>query len=133
MQLLGCISLYISFKIDTGAQCNVIPESISKEVGIVCGSKKGSRLVSYSGHEIKTLGKSDVAVQYKGIYDVIEIQVVYADVISVLGLQTATDLQLLQRLYTVASSGTQETKPEILNTYADQFRGIGTLPGEYMR
>ena len=61
----------------------------------------------------------------------IEIQVVYADVIPILGLQTTTDLQLLQRLYTVASSGTQETKPEILSTYADQFRGIGTLPGEY--
>ena len=122
---------YISFKIDTGAQCNVIPKSIFKEVGIVCGSKKGSRLVSYSGHEIKTLGKSDVAVEYKGRYQVIEFQVVDADVIPVLGLQTATDLQLIQRLYTVASSGTQETKPEILGTYADQFRGIGALPGEY--
>ena len=53
------------------------------------------------------------------------------DVIPVLGLQTATDLQLIQRLYTVASSGTQETKPEILSTYADQFRRIGVLPGEY--
>ena len=53
------------------------------------------------------------------------------DVIPVLGLQTATDLQLIQRLYTVASSGTQETKPEILSTYADQFRRIGALPGEY--
>ena len=31
----------------------------------------------------------------------------------------------------MASSGTQETKPEILGTYADQFRGTGALPGEY--
>ena len=31
---------YVSFTIDTGAQCNVILESICKEVGIVCGSKK---------------------------------------------------------------------------------------------
>ena len=53
------------------------------------------------------------------------------DVIPVLGLQTATDLQLIQRLHTLASSGTQETKPEILSTYADQFRSIGALPGEY--
>ena len=28
---------------------------------------------------------------------------------------SATDLQLIQRLYTVASSSTQETKPEILS------------------
>ena len=52
--------------------CNVIPESICKEVGIVCGSKKGSKLLSHSGHEIKTLGKSDVVVEYKGKYHVIE-------------------------------------------------------------
>ena len=54
------------------------------------------------------------------------------DVIPVLGLQTATDIQLIQRLYTVASSGTQETKLEILSTYADQFSlTIGALPAEY--
>ena len=93
--------------------------------------KKGSKLLSYSGHEIKTLGKSDVAVDYKGRYHVIEFQVVDVDVIPVLGLQTATDLQLIQRLYTVASSGTQFTKPEILSTYADQFRSIGALLGGY--
>ena len=56
---------------------------------------------------------------------------VEVDVIPVLGLQTAADPRLIQRLYTVASSGTQETKPEILNTYADQFRSIGALPSEY--
>ena len=58
---------------------------------------------------------------------------VEADVIPVLGLQTATKhtVYIEKRLLSVASSGTQETKPEILNTYADQFRGIGTLPGEY--
>ena len=60
-----------------------------------------------------------------------EFQVVDADLIPVLGLQTFIDFQLIQRLYTVTSSSTQETKPEILSTYADQFRGIGTLPGEY--
>ena len=46
------------------------------------------RLVSYSGHEIKTLGKSDVAVEYKGRCHVIEFQVIDTDVIPLLGLQT---------------------------------------------
>ena len=55
----------------------------------MCHSKEGSRLVSYFGHEIKALGKSDVAVEYEGRYHVIECQVVDADVIPVLGLQTA--------------------------------------------
>ena len=46
------------------------------------------RLVSYSGHEIKTLGKSDVAVEYKGRCHVIEFQVIDTDVIPLFGLQT---------------------------------------------
>ena len=61
----------------------------------------------------------------------IEFQVFDVDVIPVLGLKTATNLQLIQRLYTVASIGTQFTEPEILSTYADQFRSIGTLLGDY--
>ena len=56
----------------------------------------------------------------------IEFQVFDVDVTPVLGLQTATNLQLIQRLYTVASVGTQFTEPEILSTYADQFRSIGS-------
>ena len=72
-----------------------------------------------------------MAVEYKGRYHVIEFQMVDEDLIPVLGLHTFIDLHLIQRLYTVTSSSTQETKPETLSTYADQFRGIGTLPGEY--
>ena len=53
------------------------------------------------------------------------------DVIPVLGLQTAANPRLIQRLYTVASSGTNGTKAEILGTYAAQLGGIGTLPGGY--
>ena len=82
---------YVSFKIDTGAQCNVILESICKEVGIVCGSKKESRLVSYSGHEKKKHWARvmwQLSTKEDMVYHVIEFQVIDTDVIPVLGLQT---------------------------------------------
>ena len=50
----------IPFKIDTGAQCNVMPRSTCNEAGIVTSDRSRSKLVSYSGHEIKTIGKTDV-------------------------------------------------------------------------
>ena len=58
-----------------------------------------------------------MAVWYKVIYHVIELQVV--------------EQHFIQGL--LESSGTQETKPEILKAYADQFTGTGTLSGEYER
>ena len=38
----------VNFKIDTGAQCNVITEKLCKEAGIKDISKSKSRLISYS-------------------------------------------------------------------------------------
>jgi predicted aspartyl protease len=49
-----------SFKIDTGAQCNVVPVSLCRKVGIEYNHKTGAKLVSYSGHEIKAVGKATI-------------------------------------------------------------------------
>ena len=43
----------IPFKIDTGAQCNVMPRSTCNEAGIVTSGRSRLKLISYSGHEIK--------------------------------------------------------------------------------
>jgi hypothetical protein len=47
-----------SFKIDTVAQCNVVPVSLCRKVGIEYNHKTGAKLISYSGHEIKAVGKA---------------------------------------------------------------------------
>ncbi|KAK2549090.1 hypothetical protein P5673_030459 [Acropora cervicornis] len=62
----------IPFKIDTGAQCNVMPRSTCDEAGIVTSGSSRSKLVSYSGHEIKTIGKTDVVILYQDRYHVRE-------------------------------------------------------------
>ena len=121
----------IPFKIDTGAQCNVMPKSTCDEAGIVTSGSSRSKLVSYSGHEIKTIGKTDVVILYQDRYHVMEVQVVEGDVMPVVGLKTATELNLVKRLFTVGCKGNGGPQPEILKRYQSQFSGIGTLPGEY--
>ena len=49
----------------------------------------------------------------------------------VVGLKTATELNLVKRLFTVGCRGDGDPQPEILKRYRGQFSGIGTLPGEY--
>ena len=53
------------------------------------------------------------------------------DVLTVVGLKTATALNLVKRLFTIGCRGDEDTQPEILKRYRGQFSGIGTLPGEY--
>ena len=85
------------------------------------------KLVSYSGHEIKT----DVIVLYQDRYHVTEVQVVEGDAMPVAGLKAATELKLGKRLFTVGCKGDGDPQPEIRKRYGSQFSGIGTLPGEY--
>ena len=88
----------VNFKIDTGAQFNVITEKLCKEAGIKNISKSTSRLISYSKDEVKTIGKSHVALEYKQKYHDAVVHVVDYDVVPVLGLQTCLDLELVQRV-----------------------------------
>ena len=115
----------IPFKIDTGAQCNVMLRSTCNEAGIVTSGRSRSKLVSYSGNEIKTIGKTDVVVLYEGRYHVMEVQVVDGYV------KTATELNPVKRLFTVGCRGDGDPQAEILKSYRGQFSGIGTVPGEY--
>ncbi|KAK3734026.1 hypothetical protein QZH41_017539 [Actinostola sp. cb2023] len=83
----------ISLKIDTGAHCNVMPEKIYRTISKAQPSKAGSKLVSYSGHTIKVVGKAVLLVTYKGKYYPIEFQITNQDMDSppVLGLATCLE------------------------------------------
>ena len=41
----------------------------------------GAKLISYSGHEIKAVGKATIAVECKDKYYLLDVQVVNSDVI----------------------------------------------------
>ena len=56
---------------------------------------------------------------------------VEGDLMPVVGLKTVTELNLVKRLLTIGCKGYGDPQPEILKRYQSQFRGIGTLPGEY--
>ena len=65
-----------------------MPRSTCNEAGIVDSGSSTSKLVSYSGHEIKT----DVIVLYQDQYHVMEVQVVEDDVMPVAGLSAAKEI-----------------------------------------
>ena len=122
------------FKMDTGAQCNVVSERFCKVAGVKYNNKTKAKLISYSRHELKAVGKATVAVECKDKYYLLDVHVVSSDVIPVLGLLTCSciEMNLIQRVHNIESStDTEENAEELLKEYEHLFDGIGTLAGEY--
>jgi hypothetical protein len=80
-------------------------------------------LISYSGHEIKAVGKATIAVECKNKYYLLDVQVVNSDVIPVLGLPSSNELNLIQRIHNIESSNDQSTEEilESMNIYLKEL------------
>ena len=126
-----------SFKIDTGAQCNVISQKLFDEIRrseIIVKSR--SRLFAYNNEKIPIKGKVELLAEYKSKYYVINFKVVDMNVPPVLGLPTCESLNLVQRVMTVGNDQgyTKEMKSndqnKILREFIDVFDGLGRI-GEH--
>lgn len=81
VQLLVNDAKHINFKIDTGAQCNVMSLKACQDANIKMKQlmRSNSKLVSYSGHTVRACGKVQTSVRHKDQYFLMEIQIVDDD------------------------------------------------------
>ena len=141
-----------TFKIDMGAQCNVMLLSLYKQVTKEKVQRSTTKLISYSGHKMQTIGKITLLVEYIDKFYPAEFQVTaQEEVMPVLGLPTCLDMALVKRIYAVNSSDDKpfsqaepqeshdnssddkDQKPaseKIMERYADVFQGLGCLDGD---
>ena len=61
--------------------------------------KSRVKLISYSGHKLQPMGKTNLAVGYKSQFYTLEFQLVDDDVVSILELQACTELSLITTVY----------------------------------
>uniref|UniRef100_A0A8C2B8P6 ribonuclease H n=1 Tax=Cyprinus carpio TaxID=7962 RepID=A0A8C2B8P6_CYPCA len=113
------------FKIDTGAQCNIIPESIHRQTGAQLGKSK-AKLVTYGGQCLKPIGKCLLLTEYKKRFHHVEFQVINQSATPLLGLTTCVRLGLIKRISEVKTWPSQD----IQEKYADVFDGLGCFEGE---
>ena len=129
----------IQFKLDTGAQVNIIPSPIFNKLGISGNlTKPKNKLTAYNGTNLKTHGICTLPCAYGSQTCDIEFYIVETTSPPILGLKTCLSLGLIKLVYAVTSltpeiSVKQEppmTKAKVLSEYKDVFQGIGNLPGE---
>lgn len=118
----------VKFKLDTGAQANVIPYSLLQRLGKRNMIKPTNvKLSTYTGNKIAVKGKCNWMVKYKKKSFVLEFIVVKSEAKPILGIQACEEMGLIKRVMTLNKSG----EMDILKEYADVFEGIGCLEGEH--
>ena len=120
----------VRFKIDTGAQANILPlKTFNKKIGKPnLLEPSTNRLISYTGQHLKTAGKIKIHSRYKEREEDLIFHVVDTESQPILGLQACIDLQLVKLLLSVEekqqSSMTADT---VKQDYPQLFTGIGDI------
>lgn len=121
----------IPFKLDTGAQVNILPEkdymSLQNRPKL---NKSNVKITGYSGCDIPVKGVCMVSVSYKDIQHKLSFLVVPNNVQPILGISACDNLGLVKRVLAVELDKTSSCL-DIVNEFQDLFEGLGCLPGEH--
>ena len=77
----------VSVKLATGAQCNVLPPHVYKQISKKPFQRSKSRPVSYSGQRLDTVGKVILLVSSKDKYIPVEFKIVKNKATPIFGLK----------------------------------------------
>ncbi|CAL1294236.1 unnamed protein product [Larinioides sclopetarius] len=119
----------VLFKLDTGAETNVIPLSTFKTLNLDLKCEKTNTvLLSFGNYKITPIGKVTLFCCINDIDDKIPIEFIIVDNACgkpILGLQTCCELGLIQRIDSVKLE-----KQNVIDLYKNVFNGLGKFPGE---
>ncbi|CAC5418952.1 unnamed protein product [Mytilus coruscus] len=112
----------VQFKIDTGAQVNILPLSIYKKLSKVKLSKTFTSLTSYSGDKLKVVGKCSLHLKDKNC----EFFVTDTNQSLLLGFKASNELGLIHVIMTV-----QTDVDDPVKSFPKVFTGLGCLEKPY--
>ena len=115
----------VVFKIDTGAQCNIIPKHLLHKLSPKPKIKPATiQLSAYNGTSIPVTGKCIGKLKLKD--RTVNVLFIVVDSVPILGLNTSVKLNLIKQIYQI-SENIPSTTP-IHEEFSDCFGEIGCLP-----
>ncbi|GBM78829.1 Retrovirus-related Pol polyprotein from transposon 17.6 [Araneus ventricosus] len=120
----------IEFKLDTGAEINVLPLSVYKSMclPLKCAlSKTNITLISYGNFKLNPEGELILNCSVNQ-YHKVPLKFVVVNVSSrpILGLSACQKLNLIKKIEQVETIG----KDSIMDQYSEVFKGLGEFPGK---
>lgn len=104
----------VTFKLDSGSQCNVIPKKIAIKAKATITSSDTKFLTSYSEHKLTVIGETIMETIIKKKIFKIKYYVIEQNFSPILGRRTCIKLNLIKRV-------------DVLTKENDVFEGIGCL------
>lgn len=99
-------------KLDTGAQCNVLPEKFIQHANIELRKSKVKRLISYSDHRIDVIGEATISCTIRNKKCDITFKIIKENASPILGWKSCVELGLVKRVNEIQT---------------DVFKGLGCL------
>ncbi|KAK2710450.1 hypothetical protein QYM36_011843 [Artemia franciscana] len=134
-------SLPVKFKVDTGAQANILPAKYFDALPQPPSLKKSSqKLTSYCGSKIPLRGVCKLSCKHKSSKaETLPFFIVETDSLPILGFRSSIDLNIVKLVLNVSKvekstckdmHAIDKTKTDdIISSYNDVFQGIGKLDG----
>lgn len=88
----------LRFKLDTGAQCNVLPYKYIRNAKIELHPSKVKRLISFSDHRINVIGEATIGCKVKNKTHQINFKIINENTSAILGRKSCEDLGLIIRV-----------------------------------
>lgn len=120
----------LKFKLDTGAQVNVIPLSAFDQLEDECRLQlqpTTRMLTGYGGQALAVKGMCNIYCTYKKSSMMLNFYIVDTRAPPVLGLNACLDLDLIKLVLSITAPLDQKSVKE---EFSDVFKGIGLFPGE---
>lgn len=126
----------INFKLDTGAQVNIIPAKFLKELKIHENNliQENTKLSTYTGNNIKILGKCILKCKVKDRSTYLTFYIVNeSNVQPILGKVDCEKLNIIKLVEAVETQNNDNSNKyeNVINNFSDVFCGIGCLEGTY--
>ncbi|XP_076301590.1 uncharacterized protein LOC143220074 [Lasioglossum baleicum] len=116
------------FKIDTGADTNVIPYKMCCELGIEQAIKKQSiTLEAYGGFKIAALGTIRISCRYKRNNYTLKFTVIKGEVEPLIGLEACRELGIVNVVHKITEIDSKTE--QFIKRNEDIFTGLGEFPG----
>lgn len=120
----------IEFKLDTGAEANILPLSICSKLKLYNNDqliKTDVVLISYGNHKLKPEGQVSLTCSTDKCKNIsLQFEIVDVESRPILGLNACVKLGLIKRIDQIRF----QTKEQILTSYEEVFKGLGCFPGE---
>ena len=123
----------VKFKLDTGAEANVIPQSLFYKLPTRQLKDTKTKLSTYGNNVVTPLGKTKLTCETKStnMKQDLDFYVVKFQATPILGLEACKTLKLLEKVDIVENEDKKVTMNTLLKDYKDNFKGLGKFEGQY--